>query len=261
MRSKKLLALPILLAVAIIVFILFRGYEGKTKIDPDTVAVSGNIEVLEAEASFKIPGRVTERLVDEGDEVKAGRTLARLDPSELERQVEVQAGELSAAQAMLADLEAGSRPEEIRAAAAEVQRAQAALDKLLAGSRPEEVKSADAQLRAVGSELERVKSEYERAKRLYESGVIPERDLISARTMYEAAVSRKDGLSEQKNMVVEGPRKEDIEQARAALKQATEKYALVKQGPRKQTIEQARAGPAGTVRPLDSRHTAWIRGT
>jgi len=62
-------------------------------------------------------------------------------------------------------------------------------------------------------------------------------------------------------MVVEGPRKEDIEQARAALKQATEKYALVKQGPRKQTIEQARAGPAGTVRPLDSRHTAWIRGT
>jgi HlyD family secretion protein len=106
------------------------------------------------------------------------------------------------------------------------------------------VKAADAQVRTVGAELDRAKSEYDRAKRLYESGVIPERDLIAARTAFEGVSSKKDGFSEQKSLVVEGPRKEDIAQARAGLNQAKERYALVKEGPRKHTVEQARARAA-----------------
>jgi len=41
--------------------------------------------------------------------------------------------------------------------------------------------------------------------------------------------------------VIEGPRKEQVEQARAGLKQTTERLALVTKGPRHETIDQARA--------------------
>jgi HlyD family secretion protein len=241
MKNKKILMLPVLLALAVAAVIVFRIYNGKSDVNPDTLTVSGNIEVVEAEASFKIPGRVTERLVDEGDAVKKGQILARMDVSELEKQMDIQSGDLALARAALADLEAGSRPEEIAVAAADVQRAQAALDKLLTGARPEEIKASDAQVRTADAQLERVKSEYARAVRLYESGVISERDLVAAKTTFDSAVSQQDGFSEQKKLVVEGPRKEDIAQARAALMQAKERYALVKEGPRKQAIVQARA--------------------
>ena len=43
------------------------------------IRVSGNIEVIEAEVSFKIPGRVIERRVTEGEIVQAGQIVARLD--------------------------------------------------------------------------------------------------------------------------------------------------------------------------------------
>ncbi len=241
MKKKKIIILPLLILAAVAGVFIYRNHGGAKQPDKDVIAVSGNIEVIETETSFRAPGRVMERLVDEGDIVKAGQLIARLDPTEMEKQVDVQRGDVMTARAALADLEAGSRPEEIAAAEADVDRAQAMLDKLLAGSRPEEISAADAQVRTLNAQLDRAKSEYERCKRLYDSGVIAERELIAARTAYEAAVSSKDALSDQKKIVVEGPRKEDILQARAALRQAKEKLALVKEGPRKQTVEQARA--------------------
>src|SRR3972149_635713 len=66
------------------------------------VRVSGNIEVTEAEVSFKIPGRVVERLVSEGETVKAGQLVARLDDSELVREVALRKAEVQAAEAVLA---------------------------------------------------------------------------------------------------------------------------------------------------------------
>ncbi|HPO15943.1 MAG TPA: efflux RND transporter periplasmic adaptor subunit [Candidatus Hydrogenedentes bacterium] len=48
-------------------------------------------------------------------------------------------------------------------------------------------------------------------------------------------------MEEKYRLIQEGPRKEQIDQARAALRQAQEKHALAVAGPRKETIDQARA--------------------
>jgi HlyD family secretion protein len=72
--------------------------------------VSGNIEVTEAEVSFKLPGRVVERLVDEGQLVKAGQVVARLETADLQGQAALREAEVETAQAALRELEAGSRP-------------------------------------------------------------------------------------------------------------------------------------------------------
>src|SRR5512146_1439755 len=82
----------------------------------DAIRVSGNIEATEAGVSFKIPGRVVERLVDEGQTVRQGQVIARLETADLQADVALRRAEVGAAQAALAELEAGSRPEEIAAA-------------------------------------------------------------------------------------------------------------------------------------------------
>src|SRR3990172_2392643 len=136
MNKKRLAIAALLLLVVAVTAYLYIGSRAQEA--DGIIRVSGNIEVTEAEVSFKIPGRVVERLVSEGETVKAGQIVARLDDGELVREVSLRRAEVQAVQAVLAELEAGSRPEEIAQAEAAARQAQARLDERLAGARPEE---------------------------------------------------------------------------------------------------------------------------
>ncbi|MDE1173208.1 MAG: HlyD family efflux transporter periplasmic adaptor subunit [Parvibaculaceae bacterium] len=82
---KRWLLLVVVLALAI------GGYYGWEKLEggglPDGFASgNGRIEAVEIDVSTKAPGRITEILADEGDFVKAGQVLARMDTAQLEAQ-------------------------------------------------------------------------------------------------------------------------------------------------------------------------------
>ena len=238
MKNKKRLTIlvPAILLVAVLAyFILGRSDDGRV------IRVSGNIEVTDAEVSFKIPGRVEARLVDEGETVKAGQTVARLDSVELTQEVAVRRADVQAVQAVLAELEAGSRPEEIAQAEASAEQAKARLDERLAGSRPEELSAAEAVLRRAKAETERARLDAERYEGLYKKEIVSAQQYDLARTAYETTLARQREAEEQFKLVKEGPRREQIEQARAAWSQAQERFLLVKKGPRRETIDQARA--------------------
>jgi len=206
-----------------------------------TLRVSGNIEVTDAEVSFKIPGRVEQRLVDEGQTVKTGQVVARLDDAELSQEAALRRADAQAAQAALDELLAGSRPEEIAQAKAASERAKARLDELLAGSRPQELAAAEAALRRAQAETERAKLDMDRYTGLYKKEIVSAQQNDAIRTAYETSLERQREAEEQFKLVREGPRKEAIEQARAAYLEAQEYYELVRKGPRKETIAQARA--------------------
>lgn len=238
MKNKKrlMILIPAILLVAVLVYIIL----GKSNAG-SVIRVSGNIEVTDAEVSFKIPGRVEARLVDEGETVKAGQTVARLDSAELTQEAALRRAEVQAVQAVLAELEAGSRPEEIAQAEASAAQAKARLEEMLAGSRPEELSVAEAVLRRAKAEAERARLDAERYAGLYKKEIVSAQQYDLARTAYETALARQREAEEQYKLVKEGPRKEQIEQARAAWLQAQERFLLVKKGPRQETIEQARA--------------------
>lgn len=68
----------LLLALAVSLYL-----QSRTVPDSGALRVSGNVEITDAEVSFKISGRVAERLVSEGETVRAGQLVARLDTGEL----------------------------------------------------------------------------------------------------------------------------------------------------------------------------------
>jgi HlyD family secretion protein len=240
MWGKKTLHI-LLPAIAVAVVVTSYYIDSGSRHDPNVIRVSGNIEVTDAEVSFKLAGRVEARLVTEGETVRVGQLVARLDSMDLAQEVALRKAEVQVAQAALAELEAGSRPEEIAQAAAAVRKAQAWLDELLAGSRPQDVAAAQAAVQREKAEMNRLKVDYERAAHLYERTLIAAQEYDAAQTTYEVAQRKLKEAEAHLNLVVEGPRKEQIQQARAGVAEAQERYALVKKGPRQETIDQARA--------------------
>src|SRR5579859_6853220 len=137
--SKRTIVIVALAAVGIAVALAFR-----TRSQPDNVIrISGNIELTQVNIAFKISGKLIERAVDEGDVVKKGIVVARLDKDQLLRQREREQAALAQAQSQLA--EAGTTVEwtkqsnahDLDQRRADLAQAQAHLRELEAGSRPQ----------------------------------------------------------------------------------------------------------------------------
>jgi HlyD family secretion protein len=170
---------------------------------PDgAIRVSGNIEVTDVDVGFRIPGRVVQRAVDEGMAVAAGQLVAQLDSSDLEGEVGVRQAELQAASAALQELAAGSRPQEIARAKAAVA--------------------------AAGAEAERLSREFDRAKALLEREAIARQEFDRAKAACDVAEERRNEARENLLLVEEGPRREQVEQARARVRQAKEALELAR---------------------------------
>jgi HlyD family secretion protein len=163
--------------------------------------VSGNIETTEVNVGFKISGRIVELGVEEGDWTEKGKVIARLDEEDLRHRLEQARASLKAAQVRL--------------------------DKLLAGSRPEEIREAQAGLEQTQFDLENKKKIYERMKALFERGVIPKETLDNAETGFKMAEAATERARENYQLVKIGPRREDIEDARAQVEQARANLKLI----------------------------------
>ena len=210
----------------------------------DSLHVSGNIEAVEVAISFKIPGRVEKRYVDEGQPVYEGQPVAQLETADLQADAALRRGELQAAQAALAELLAGSRPDEIAAALAAMQKAQANYAELKNGSRPAGNRRRRGRVpgrRGRSRSPQAPTSIGTNKLRRADSGTIAEEQLDQARAAYRMADQRYLQAMKRYELVKEGPRQEEILQGKAAMEQAQAQYRLVKEGPRKEDIDQARA--------------------
>ncbi len=222
---------------------VLAGWLGFHRASPHRHAIlaSGNIELVDAELSFKIPGRVERRLVDEGDFVAAGQVIAQLDARELEAEVAMRRAELAAAQAALAELQAGTRPEELAAAKAAMEKAAAALAQLEHGLRPQEIRVAEAAVQSAWTEKLRLETELARAQKLLQSQTISQEEYDRQKSAYDVAAAKLVEAQQRLELAREGPRTEEKDQARNAFLQAKALYELALAGPRPETKAQAAA--------------------
>lgn len=192
----------------------------------DRIRLSGNIELTEVDIAFKIAGRLVERTVDEGSWVKRGQLVARLDREILENQRARELAAARAAETQLSQLRTAiafqreiiRQDEALRQA--ELAAAQAQLAKLLAGSRPQEIEYARAALADARSQYAQAKADWERAQILYKNDDISRAQFDQYEARYRSAEAAVKRAQENLALVEEGPRKEDIEAARAQVERA-----------------------------------------
>ena len=219
--NKKLIIVIALVVVAAVVVIGGRSWFRRG--DGRSIRVSGNIELTEVNISFKIPGKLIERHVDEGERVTAGMLLARLDKDQLVGQRERAVGAVASADSQQAqqttaiDFQAATLEGQIQQRSAEVQAAAARLAALVAGSRVQEKDQARAAVDRAQTEYDRATNDWKRAQTLIKNEDISAADFDQYRTRYETAEAQLKTAKEQLGMVLEGPRKEDIDASRAQL--------------------------------------------
>jgi HlyD family secretion protein len=128
MHKRARIVGPILLLALLVGGGYWWWNQSANAIGASTLSGSGTIEAEDVLITSEVSGRVQSLLVDEGQEVTAGQTLAKLDPALLEAQRDQAAAAVAVAEANLALLKAGSRPEDVAAAQGAVDQARAARD-------------------------------------------------------------------------------------------------------------------------------------
>ncbi len=237
-RGRILVAVSAAVLLAAGLFGYFHWHSGA---DDGAIRFSGSVEATEVPVAFRIPGRVLERRVDEGESVSAGQVVARLDSRELERESGIRSAELAVANAALGELLAGPRRQEIGRAQGAFDGARARLRDLEAGSRPQEIEAASAGVALAEAEAMRQRKDYARAEALFGRGSISRQAYEAAQAGNDVGRARLDEARQRLLLVREGARQEQVEQARAGVVEAGQALSLVREGARKETIAQARA--------------------
>ena len=119
---KTVLALALLAVAGTIGYGLWRAAV------PPAVVLQGQMEAQETDVAPKVAGRIGEVLVREGQPVRSGDALIRMDSPEIEAKVAQAQAARDAASAVARKAANGARPQEVEMARANWQRAQAAAD-------------------------------------------------------------------------------------------------------------------------------------
>ncbi|GFE62305.1 efflux RND transporter periplasmic adaptor subunit [Geobacter sp. AOG2] len=196
MQKRIIIGATIVTALALTAFLVMCRRPAETGV----LKVSGTIEVTTVELSFKVGGRLAQRLVDEGEMVTAGQLVARLEDDELREDKNVRAAEKRSAQAALADLRAGSRREEIA--------------------------QAEAVLVRMKAEAERLKKDAIRSEALFKRDVIPQKDLDAARAGRDASAAAVREAEQHLKLLRIGPRPDAVRQAKSQVEAAEAGLAL-----------------------------------
>lgn len=218
MNPKRVIPIAVVIGIAAVV-VVKSGWLNHD--DGTRIRISGNIELTEVDVAFKTSGKLVELKADEGDFVKAGQELARIDPQLVEQQqARDQAGVLSAQTQLTQlktaiDYQRASLVSEVELRKADLRQAEARLAELLAGARTQEIEQARQKVAELKVQAEQAKLDWDRAQELYKEDDISRQQYDAYRTRWETGG--------------------------AALKQAQESLALVKEGPRKEQIDAARA--------------------
>jgi len=158
----------------------------------EVIAASGIIEAQEISITAEVGGRITDLLVDEGDQVEEGDLLIELDTDLLAAQIKQAQAALRLAQANLAKAEAGAKKEDIR-------HAEALLEQAIAAREGAYQAWLDAQ--ALRDDPQELSLQIEAAKTAL---AVAEEGVAKARANLEATRTKEDFLARTYNELKEG---------------------------------------------------------
>jgi HlyD family secretion protein len=189
--KKRLILIFILL---IIVVIGIFGWERKQAREDSTLTLYGNVDIRQVNLGFRVFGKLTKLLVDEGDPIKTGQILGFLDDEPYRDQ--------------------------INQAQATVEAMEAAYLLKKNGYRPQEIEQAVAQVYEQAVVVENARLILKRSNELVKTKGIPLQERDNSDATLKEAEAKLLALKENLSLLREGYRQEEIDQAHANLKEA-----------------------------------------
>ena len=177
--------------VAVVAIVAIIGF---FTLGRDPELIQGQVEVSEYRVSSKVPGRILEIRVKEGDYVKVGDTLAILDAPEVQAKMQQARGAHDGAAALELMARNGARKEQIQGAFQLLQQAKAG--------------------------LEIAEKSYNRVQRLFDEGVMSAQKRDEAYASYKALQAQVKAAQSQYDMAVSGARQEEKLAAQAQVQRA-----------------------------------------
>jgi HlyD family secretion protein len=191
----------ILLLVLIFAGFGFYYYQSKQRpINTQELSLYGNVDIRQVRTAFQVSGQLVAMHADEGDHVKSGALLAELDAARYEARVQKSQADFEAQQQIVAAL--------------------------VAGSRPQEIKKAEAEVRALTVQTVELQKTMNRLKKLIQTRATSRQKLDDAISAYNASQERLEAARQALDLILAGPRKEDIAAARAKLAAARANVTL-----------------------------------
>lgn len=192
MKSKRLRL--ILLGLLAVVACGFGAYVLLAHLNrpSNVITLYGNVDIREVQLAFNDSDRIARMFAQEGDFVRPGELLAELDSRRYAANVD-QARQTAKAQRDV-------------------------LTRMLNGSRPEEIVQARSTMEALRATLHDADVTWRRDRKLRREHVISQQELDDAEAKLKAARGNYEAARQAWILAVKGPRIEDIENARAALK-------------------------------------------
>lgn len=186
--KKIIVALPIILAVLAIAYLIFSSLSDDKKI------ITGLVEITNIDVASKIPGRIDSIFVKEGDFVKKGQVLAKLESKEIDAKVGQTKGQFEAAKFKYQMALNGARPEE-----------KDAVEKLYLQAK---------------HQFDLAEKTWNRMYKMYQDSVISAQEKDVYEFQYKAAMEQMLAAKSKLEMILKGTRYEEIEMAKGLLSQA-----------------------------------------
>lgn len=203
MNQKEVMRLVVVLLVAAIGAGGWWLVSRQGEQDENRLMLYGNVDIRETDLAFNNSEHIDRLLVQEGDRVRKGQLLATLHRERMQAEVAAAEARVAARTAVVARLETGSRPEEVHQAQANVVAARAKLT--------------DAQIT------------FERTQKLYREQAASKQAVDDAQAGQDTARAELRVAEAALALAVQGPRLEDIEEARAMLKAEEAQLALAQE--------------------------------
>lgn len=192
MSRQKANLLPAIFILAGVIILVIIG--GMYAFSEESDTIQGQADVTEYRVSSKVPGRILQYMVKEGEYVHVGDTLAILEAPEVDAKLtQAQAAE-DAAAAQQRKAQKGAREEQITAAYEMWQKARAGVDI--------------------------AEKSYARVKRLFEQGVMTAQKLDEVTAQRDAAIATERAAKSQYDMAKNGAEREDKDAAAAMVNRA-----------------------------------------
>lgn len=199
---KKILLLVVVVAALAVGAYMWTRRE---VVQPTHLELHGNVDIRQISLAFDGSGRISELLAEEGDLVKAGMVLARIDTRTLALQAEQAVADIRVQEQMLVRVKSGARPQELE--------------------------QARSRLAAVQADLARAQQDLARLQGISDKTQgrgVSRQDLDRAASAVQNTSPRVDEAREALRLLEAGPRSEDIATSEAQVSASRTKLALLR---------------------------------